>query len=147
MLRPGSRSLRHYALTTGRRSAPISKRTKSDSRRRRQEEAEVRVRTSKRTQPYGGRRAARQQLGVAFRNCFPTGAPGGNRHSLWAYFENLHSQHNITDNDLADVDSGPATPGRKRKAMRNLRLWALLARYLEDNDAPRLLRGVARNYL
>ena len=82
----------------------------------------------------------------AFRNGFATGVSGGNRQPLWTYVENLHSQQNITDKDLADVELGAAKPEDKKQALRNQRLWTLVTRYLEDRDALRLLRGVARNY-
>ena len=83
----------------------------------------------------------------AFRNGFATGVSGGNHQLLWTYVEDLHSQQNITDEDLADVELGSVKPGGKKQAMGNQRLWALLTRYLEDSDVLRLLRGVARNYL
>ena len=55
----------------------------------------------------------------AFRNGFPTGVSGGNRQPLWTYVENLHSQQNITDKDLADVEIGPAMLDDKKQALRN----------------------------
>ena len=83
----------------------------------------------------------------AFRNGFATGVSGGNHQLLWTYVENLHSQQNITEKDLADVELGSAKPGGKKQALRKQRQWTLLTRYLEDSDVLRLRRGVARNYL
>ena len=83
----------------------------------------------------------------AFHNGFATGVSGGNHQPLWTYVENLRSQQNITDKDLAEVEIGSVKPDGKKQALRNQRLWTLATRCLEDSDALRLLRGVARNYL
>ena len=83
----------------------------------------------------------------AFQNGFPTRVSGGSRQPLWTYVGNLHSMQIATDKDLSEAELGSVNPGRKKQAMRNQALWTLATRCLEDSDAPRLLRGVARNYL
>ena len=52
---------------------------------------------------------------------------------------------NIAETDIADAELGAVKPGEK--ASMNQRLWAIIARRLEDRDATRLLRGAARNYM
>ena len=77
---------------------------------------------------------------------FATGVSGGDHQPLWTYVGNLHSKQNITDKDLADVDLGTVKPEGKKQALRNQRMWTLVARYLKDRGVLRLLRGVARIY-
>ena len=83
----------------------------------------------------------------ASRNGFPTGVSAGNHAPLWTYVENMHSQQNIAEKDIADAALGSVKPGGKKQAMGNQRLWALATMYLRDSDVVRLLWGVARNYL
>ena len=83
----------------------------------------------------------------AFRNGFSSGVAVGYRPPVWAFVESLHSQQNITDKDLVDIDGGAVKLPDKKQEARNARLWTLVERYLEDRGVLHLLRGVGRNYL
>ena len=68
----------------------------------------------------------------AFHNGFSSGVAVGYHPPVWAFVESLHSQQNITDKDLVDIDGGAVKLPDKKQEARNARLWTLVGRYLES---------------
>ena len=52
----------------------------------------------------------------------------------------------ITDRELAELDGGLRKNFEKRQEETNARLATIVARFADEGDIARLLRGAARNY-
>ena len=57
------------------------------------------------------------------------------------------AQRPITDRELAEIDGRLRKDVEKRQEDRAARLATIVARFADDGDIARLMRGIARNYM
>ena len=78
---------------------------------------------------------------------FGSGLAQADRPGAWRFFESLHAQQNISEQDMMGIDLGVAKGPRKAQRDRDARLAALSRTYGEVGDMCRFLKGVATKYL
>ena len=83
----------------------------------------------------------------SFHNAFATGLVRAAHPTIWAFLADLKRQQNLTEKDIVDIEAGRVKTERKKERGRNERIATLVSRYAEHNDAIRLRRGIAYNYL
>ena len=101
------------------------------------------------------RASGRADVGIArannaaesFQKAFASGLAQADRPGAWRFFESLHAQQNISEQDMMGIDLGVAKGPRKAQRDRDARLAALSRTYGEVGDMCRFLKGVATKYL